>query len=145
MFFILATATYIEHAYKGFLSRKKSLGHMIFTLVNNYILLNIGRFKITSPESNKRQFDYAIEICFLCIYVSMEVVERNNESYSSRLFGVKNFRKVQNNRPKVADDFKKLLKSSLGNFTISLAILFIFYTISKNFKISFLHLSMPVF
>ena len=144
LLFLSLSATYIEYIRRHFLTKQKGIAQMIFLLTNNYVLINIGRFRITKMTSNKRQLDYAIEFCLLCLYVCLELVVKNNDAYSKRLFSIKTLRKIQINRIKINEDFRKLTGSTFANLMISFFLLVYFGLVAKSFKLSLIHLALPV-
>lgn len=126
------------------MSRQKSVAQSIFYLANNYFLVNLGRFKITQLASNKRPFDYAIEVCLLACYVCIEFVGRSNETQVRRMYTIKSLRRTQEVTPRLSYDFKRLLTSSLINGVFLVAILGYFAAICLSFRISYIYFTLPV-
>lgn len=144
LLFLTLFATYIEYIQRHFINRQKAMAQSIFLLINNYFLINIGRFRLTNMTTNKRLLDYALEICLVCVYICLEIVMKSNESYPKKLYNVRALRKIQANKVKITQDFIKLSKSTLLSLLITSAMLMYFFFVARSFKISLIHLSLPV-
>jgi len=126
------------------LSRQKGVAQTAFFLANNYFLVNLGRFKITQLASNKRPFDYAIEVCLLACFVCIELVGRSNEAHVRRMYTIKSLRRTQEVIPRLAHDFGRLLTSTFINGLFLATILTYFAAISISFGISYIYFALPV-
>ena len=114
------------------------------SLVNNYVLLNIGRFRLTDFSNERRQFDYGLEICLISLYVCFEIVAKSNEMHARRLFNIKSIKRMNSQKDKLEVDFNKILVSTSINLALLCGTLGYFWFISNAFKVSVVHLSLPV-
>ena len=141
---MLLIYTYFEFLQRRYLKKGRPSSKIIFTIVNSYFLINVGRFKLSLLFYKRNMLDLGIELSLLYFYVCLELVSRLNQSYPKKLHNVKNMLKITQNRRKILADFRKLFASTCYNLIIASVIVVYFFLISQSFKISFVNLSLPV-
>jgi hypothetical protein len=113
-------------------------------VVNNYFLINIGRFKVSTIFYKRNVLDFGIEVALLYLYIAVELICKVAQAYPKKLHNIKNVLKINQSRNKVIGEFDRLLSAIFSILGLAGIIVAQFYFIHKKFKISFVNISLPV-
>jgi len=141
---LLIVYSFFEMVKKAFLRKWKCSSKTIFLVVNNYFLINIGRFKVSLIFYKRNLLDFGIEIALLYIYIAIELICKVAQAYPKKLHNIKNVLKINQSRAKVIGEFNRLMSATFCILGLSGLIVAQFYLIHKKFNISFVNIALPV-